>query len=70
MTKENITRTSLQGPTLILEHFAHASAVWPLAPLCPGGKERMHRLMAVIASGRIELKPLVTHRFMLAEMEC
>jgi threonine dehydrogenase-like Zn-dependent dehydrogenase len=33
--------------------------------LCPGGKERMRRLMSVIASGRIDLKPLVTHQYRL-----
>jgi alcohol dehydrogenase len=33
--------------------------------LCPGGKERMRRLMEVIASGRLDLEPLVTHRFKL-----
>lgn len=37
--------------------------------LCPGGKERMRRLMSVIASGRIDLKPLVTHRFTLDRIE-
>jgi threonine dehydrogenase-like Zn-dependent dehydrogenase len=37
--------------------------------LCPGGKERMRRLMEVIASERIDLKPLVTHRFKLDEIE-
>jgi alcohol dehydrogenase len=37
--------------------------------LCPGGKERMRRLMSVIASGRIDLKPLVTHRFKLDQIE-
>jgi threonine dehydrogenase-like Zn-dependent dehydrogenase len=37
--------------------------------LCPGGKERMRRLMGVIASGRVDLKPLVTHRFKLDEIE-
>ena len=37
--------------------------------LCPGGKERMRRLMNVIASGRVDLKPMVTHRFKLDEIE-
>ena len=37
--------------------------------LCPGGKERMRRLMNVIASGRLDLQPLVTHRFSLDQIE-
>jgi threonine dehydrogenase-like Zn-dependent dehydrogenase len=37
--------------------------------LCPGGKERMRRLMEVIASGRLEASPLVTHRFKLDQIE-
>lgn len=37
--------------------------------LCPGGKERMRRLMNVVASGRVNLEPLVTHRFGLDELE-
>lgn len=37
--------------------------------LCPGGKERMRRLMEVCGSGRIDLKPLVTHRFKLDNIE-
>lgn len=37
--------------------------------LCPGGKERMRRLMSVIGAGRANLKPLVTHRFKLDDIE-
>jgi threonine dehydrogenase-like Zn-dependent dehydrogenase len=37
--------------------------------LCPGGKERMRRLMSVIESGRIDLAPMVTHRFKLDDIE-
>jgi len=37
--------------------------------LCPGGKERMRRLMSVIASGRVDLTSMVTHRFKLDDIE-
>jgi len=37
--------------------------------LCPGGKERMRRLMNVIAGGRLDLGPLVTHHYDLEEIE-
>jgi threonine dehydrogenase-like Zn-dependent dehydrogenase len=37
--------------------------------LCPGGKERMKRLMAVIESGRVDLSAMVTHRFSLDRIE-
>ncbi len=37
--------------------------------LCPGGKERMRRLLEVLASGRTDLRPMVTHRFKLDQIE-
>jgi alcohol dehydrogenase len=37
--------------------------------LCPGGKERMRRLMAMIEHRRVDLSPLVTHHFALDEIE-
>jgi threonine dehydrogenase-like Zn-dependent dehydrogenase len=36
--------------------------------LCPGGKERMRRLMSVIESSRLDLKPMVTHRYALDDI--
>ena len=40
-----------------------------ITTLCPGGKERMRRLISVIASGRVDLGAMVTHRFKLADIE-
>jgi threonine dehydrogenase-like Zn-dependent dehydrogenase len=37
--------------------------------LCPGGKERMRRLMAMIEHRRVDLAPLVTHHFALDRIE-
>jgi threonine dehydrogenase-like Zn-dependent dehydrogenase len=36
--------------------------------LCPGGKERMERLMKMVLSGRFDPTPLITHRFSLEEI--
>jgi len=37
--------------------------------LCPGGKERMRRLMTMIEHRRVDLTPLVTHTFALDAIE-
>jgi threonine dehydrogenase-like Zn-dependent dehydrogenase len=37
--------------------------------LCPGGKERMRRMLGVISAGRVDLGGLVTHRFKLDQIE-
>lgn len=36
--------------------------------LCPGGKERMRRLMEVVKNHRVDLTPLLTHRFALDDI--
>jgi threonine dehydrogenase-like Zn-dependent dehydrogenase len=36
--------------------------------LCPGGKERMRRLMEVVKSGRVDFTPLLTHTFPLEKI--
>src|SRR6185503_13749880 len=33
--------------------------------LCPGGKERMRRLMSMVRNGRVDLTPFLTHTFPL-----
>jgi alcohol dehydrogenase len=37
--------------------------------LCPGGKERMRRLMELVRQHRADLTPLLTHRFALGDIE-
>ena len=37
--------------------------------LCPGGSERMRRLLSVIECGRVDLSGRVTHRFKLDDIE-
>jgi threonine dehydrogenase-like Zn-dependent dehydrogenase len=36
--------------------------------LCPGGKELMRRLMEMVKNKRVDLSPLITHRFRLEEI--
>jgi threonine dehydrogenase-like Zn-dependent dehydrogenase len=56
--------------TLPLDAFAAGLGDHTLVTtLCPGGKERMRRLMNVLESGRADLRPLVTHRFRLEQIE-
>jgi len=37
--------------------------------LCPGGKERMRRLMAMIEHRRVDLSALITHKFALDDID-
>ncbi len=39
-----------------------------ITSLCPGGKERMRRLMQMIESGRVDLGPMVTHHYTLDDI--
>ncbi len=39
-----------------------------ITSLCPGGKERMRRLLNVVASGRVDLGLLVTHTYRLDDI--
>jgi threonine dehydrogenase-like Zn-dependent dehydrogenase len=40
-----------------------------VSTLCPDGKERMRRLLSVVGSGQVDLRPLVTHRYKLDQIE-
>jgi alcohol dehydrogenase len=36
-----------------------------ITTLCPGGKERMRRLMELVRHGKLDLRPLLAHTFSL-----
>ncbi len=40
-----------------------------VSTLCPGGKERMRRLIDLVKNERVNLRQLITHRFSLDEVE-
>jgi threonine dehydrogenase-like Zn-dependent dehydrogenase len=40
-----------------------------ITTLCPGGKERMRRLMEMVKHGRVDLTPLLTHSFPLNQIQ-
>ena len=40
-----------------------------LTTLCPGGKERMRRLMSIVKARRFPFSDLITHSFPLARIE-
>src|SRR3954471_14825681 len=81
-TFENALRAIRPGGTLSSLGVYSGKLVAPYEPfyaglgdqrivttLCPGGKERMRRLMELVAHGRIDLSPLLTHRFMLDDIQ-
>lgn len=39
-----------------------------ITTLCPGGKERMRRLIELVLHGRLDLRPLLTHTVSLNQI--
>ncbi|WP_433503601.1 zinc-binding dehydrogenase [Pseudonocardia halophobica] len=60
------------GPTLTipLDAFGLGMAGKHITTdLCPGGRERMQRLMRLLATGKVDPTPMTTHRFGIADAE-
>jgi alcohol dehydrogenase len=80
-TFENALKVLRAGGTLSSLGVYHDSLAVPLesfaaglgdhkiiTTLCPGGKERMRRLMELVRHGRLDLEPLLTHSFRLDQI--
>lgn len=80
-TFENALRSLRPGGTLSslgvysgklqMPHDAFAAGLGDhriVTTLCPGGKERMRRLMEMVRTRRMDLTPLLTHRFRLEDI--
>jgi Zn-dependent alcohol dehydrogenase len=65
----SVARASNMAPPLLCYRVSLGSPHHTIRTLCPGGKERMRRLMEVIASGRVDTRPLVTHQIKLDQIE-
>ncbi len=81
MTFENALRALRPGGTLSSLGVYSGKLSVPLQPfaaglgdhkmvttLCPGGKERMRRLMELVRHCRVDLRPLLTHSFSLGQI--
>lgn len=81
MTFENALRVLRPGGTLSSLGVYSGKLSVPLEPfaaglgdhkivttLCPGGKERMRRLMELVRHHRVDLTPLLTHHFRLDQI--
>jgi alcohol dehydrogenase len=80
-TFENALRVIRAGGTLSSLGVYSGKLAVPLEPfaaglgnqkiittLCPGGKERMRRLIELVRHGRLDLVPLITHRYSLDDI--
>jgi isopropanol dehydrogenase (NADP+) len=71
-TVSNVGYHGEGGPTLTipLDAFGLGMAGKKITTdLCPGGRDRMTRLMRLLATGKVDPTPMTTHRFGIAEAE-
>jgi threonine dehydrogenase-like Zn-dependent dehydrogenase len=55
--------------TIPLDPFAAGLGDYKIVTTpCPGGKERMRRLMELVRNGKLDLVPLLTHTFTLDQI--